>query len=134
MECGARSALRGRGESTGGERMSWYRTRVERDLARWQTSGWVSEAGASAIRADLSARKPGAGGGGRVGDPGRGAVRLRRDELRGGQLERCEQARAAPAADGVAVGLLRWRRLAAWAAARRLCARDSAGRHRGVRR
>ena len=33
--------------------MSWYRNRLERDLARWQTSGWVSEAGASAIRADL---------------------------------------------------------------------------------
>ncbi len=37
--------------------MSWYRNRVERDLARWQTSGWVSEAGASAIRADLASRK-----------------------------------------------------------------------------
>jgi uncharacterized membrane protein len=38
--------------------MSWYRTRVERDLTRWQSAGWVSEAGASAIRADLAARKP----------------------------------------------------------------------------
>jgi len=37
--------------------MSWYRHKVERDLARWQTSGWVSEAGASAIRADLVSRK-----------------------------------------------------------------------------
>ena len=37
--------------------MSWYRNRVERDLARWQTSGWVSEAGASSIRADLASRK-----------------------------------------------------------------------------
>jgi uncharacterized membrane protein len=37
--------------------MSWYRHRVERDLARWQTQGWVSEAGASAIRTDLQSRK-----------------------------------------------------------------------------
>jgi uncharacterized membrane protein len=41
--------------------MSWYRTRVERDLTRWQSAGWVSEAGASAIRADLAARKPALG-------------------------------------------------------------------------
>jgi uncharacterized membrane protein len=38
--------------------MSWYRTRVERDLTRWQSAGWVSEAGAAAIRAELAARKP----------------------------------------------------------------------------
>jgi uncharacterized membrane protein len=38
--------------------MSWYRTRVERDLARWQTAGWVTEAGASHIRGDLNSRKP----------------------------------------------------------------------------
>jgi uncharacterized membrane protein len=37
--------------------MSWYRTRVERDLTRWQSAGWVSEAGAAAIRAELAARK-----------------------------------------------------------------------------
>ena len=37
--------------------MSWYRTRVERDLARWQSAGWVNEADASAIRADLQSRK-----------------------------------------------------------------------------
>jgi len=37
--------------------MSWYRHRVERDLARWQTAGWVSEAGASAIRAELATRR-----------------------------------------------------------------------------
>jgi uncharacterized membrane protein len=37
--------------------MSWYRARVERDLTRWQASGWVSEAGAAAIRAELAARK-----------------------------------------------------------------------------
>jgi uncharacterized membrane protein len=37
--------------------MSWYRHRVERDLARWQTAGWVSEAGAGAIRADLASRR-----------------------------------------------------------------------------
>lgn len=38
--------------------MSWYRTRVERDVARWQSAGWVTEAGAAAIRADLASRKP----------------------------------------------------------------------------
>jgi uncharacterized membrane protein len=37
--------------------MSWYSTRVERDVARWQSAGWVSESGAAAIRADLAARK-----------------------------------------------------------------------------
>ncbi len=37
--------------------MSWYRHRVERDLARWQTAGWVSEAGATAIRTDLRSRR-----------------------------------------------------------------------------
>jgi len=37
--------------------MSWYRHRVERDLARWQTAGWLSEAGSAAIRADLQSRK-----------------------------------------------------------------------------
>ena len=36
--------------------MSWYRHRVERDLARWQTAGWVNEAGATAIRTDLQSR------------------------------------------------------------------------------
>lgn len=38
--------------------MSWYRTRVERDLVRWQSAGWVSEGGAASIRGDLAARKP----------------------------------------------------------------------------
>jgi uncharacterized membrane protein len=38
--------------------VSWYRTRVERDLARWQSTGWVSDSGAAAIRADLAARRP----------------------------------------------------------------------------
>lgn len=37
--------------------MSWYRHKVERDLARWQGSGWISETGAAAIKADLAARK-----------------------------------------------------------------------------
>jgi uncharacterized membrane protein len=37
--------------------VSWYRTRLERDLARWRAEGWVSEAGASSIRADLASRK-----------------------------------------------------------------------------
>ena len=37
--------------------MSWYRHRLERDLARWQSSGWVSESGAVAIRSDLDNRK-----------------------------------------------------------------------------
>ena len=36
--------------------MSWYRHRVERDLARWQTAGWVNVAGATAIRTDLQSR------------------------------------------------------------------------------
>ncbi len=38
--------------------MSWYRTRVERDLARWQSAGWVSDSGAAAIKADLTAHRP----------------------------------------------------------------------------
>jgi len=37
--------------------MSWYRHKVERDLARWQDSGWVSEAGAASIKADLATSK-----------------------------------------------------------------------------
>jgi uncharacterized membrane protein len=36
--------------------MSFYTQRVERDLARWQAEGWVSDAGAASIRADLAAR------------------------------------------------------------------------------
>jgi uncharacterized membrane protein len=36
--------------------MSWYRHRVERDLARWQSAGWVNETGATAIRSDLQSR------------------------------------------------------------------------------
>jgi uncharacterized membrane protein len=37
--------------------MSWYRSRVERDLTRWQAAGWVGDAGAAAIRAELATRK-----------------------------------------------------------------------------
>jgi uncharacterized membrane protein len=37
--------------------VSWYRQRVERDLARWQSAGFVGEGGAAAIRADLATRK-----------------------------------------------------------------------------
>jgi uncharacterized membrane protein len=37
-------------------RVSWYRSRLERDLARWRAEGWVTEAGASAIRTDLQSR------------------------------------------------------------------------------
>ena len=44
--------------------MSWYRSRVERDLARWQSAGWVSDAGAAAITADLAARRPAVGAAG----------------------------------------------------------------------
>ena len=44
--------------------MSRYRTRVERDVARWQSSGWVSEAGATAIRADLATRRSAVGAAG----------------------------------------------------------------------
>ncbi len=35
-----------------------YRTKIERDLARWQSAGWLSDSGAAAIRADLAARRP----------------------------------------------------------------------------
>jgi uncharacterized membrane protein len=38
--------------------VSWYSTRVERDLARWQSAGWVSDGSAAAIKADLAARRP----------------------------------------------------------------------------
>ena len=41
--------------------MSWYRTRVERDLARWQQAGLVTEAGASGIRNDLAQSSTGFG-------------------------------------------------------------------------
>ncbi|HWB44767.1 MAG TPA: DUF2157 domain-containing protein [Hyphomicrobiaceae bacterium] len=37
--------------------MSWYRTRVERDLQRWRAAGWLDERGLDAIRADLATRK-----------------------------------------------------------------------------
>ena len=37
--------------------MSWYRHRVERDLARWQAAGFLNETGAAAIRAELQSRK-----------------------------------------------------------------------------
>jgi uncharacterized membrane protein len=37
--------------------MSWYRHKVEGDLARWQSAGWLTDAGAALIRADLAARK-----------------------------------------------------------------------------
>ena len=36
--------------------MSWYRHRVERDLARWQSAGWVTETAAASIRTDLASR------------------------------------------------------------------------------
>jgi uncharacterized membrane protein len=37
--------------------MSWYRNKLERDLVRWQAAGWVTEPGATAIRADLRTRR-----------------------------------------------------------------------------
>jgi uncharacterized membrane protein len=37
--------------------MSWYRTKLERDLARWQAAGWLTPTGAGAIRRDLDQRK-----------------------------------------------------------------------------
>ena len=37
--------------------MSWYRHKLERDLARWQAAGWVTPGGAGAIRNDLAQRK-----------------------------------------------------------------------------
>lgn len=41
--------------------MSWYRTRLERDLKRWQQAGLVTEAGAAGIRADLAKEPAGFG-------------------------------------------------------------------------
>lgn len=41
--------------------MSWYRTKVGRDVARWQSAGWISETGAAAIRADLAAHSSAVG-------------------------------------------------------------------------
>jgi uncharacterized membrane protein len=44
--------------------MSWYSQRVERDLARWQAAGWVSDTGATAIKSDLASRKSAIGAAG----------------------------------------------------------------------
>lgn len=44
--------------------MSWYSQRVERDLARWQAAGWVSDTGATSIKSDLASRAPGFGAAG----------------------------------------------------------------------
>src|SRR5262245_28338203 len=33
--------------------MAWYRSKLERDLKRWQAAGWVTSEGAGAIRRDL---------------------------------------------------------------------------------
>jgi uncharacterized membrane protein len=38
-----------------------YRARVEKDLDRWRTAGWVSDAGAQSIRAELAKRSRGPG-------------------------------------------------------------------------
>src|SRR5918992_343332 len=38
-----------------------YRARLQRDLPRWQSNGWVSEEGARAIRHELEAGGPGIG-------------------------------------------------------------------------
>ena len=114
--------------------MSWYRHKVERDLARWQTAGWVSEAGASAIRADLRLAQIGVRRGADLCHARRRAVRLRRHELRGRPLDGHVEARPARAAAGDAVGLLRRRRLPVPAPAQRLRPRRRARRHRRVRR
>jgi uncharacterized membrane protein len=37
--------------------MSWYRTKLERDLKRWQAAGWLSPTAAGAIRGDLDQRR-----------------------------------------------------------------------------
>ena len=37
--------------------MSWYRSKLERDLKRWQAAGWVTPDGAGAIRKDLDQTK-----------------------------------------------------------------------------
>ena len=115
--------------------MSWYRKRVERDLARWQTAGWVSEAGAAAIRADLAIAQAAVRRGADPGHPRCGAVRLCCHELRRGQLERdvassrgwrCCWGRCGPAT--AARPILFARQL------ERLRARGRARRHRRVRR
>ena len=80
--------------------MSWYRNKVERDLARWQTAGWVSEAGSAAIRADLASRKSAVRRGADLCHARRRAVRLCRDELRRGTLGGDVEAGAAGAAAG----------------------------------
>jgi uncharacterized membrane protein len=36
----------------------WYGRKVERDLERWRTAGWINDTGVAAIRADLASRKP----------------------------------------------------------------------------
>jgi uncharacterized membrane protein len=38
--------------------MSWYRSKLERDLKRWQEAGWLTADGAGAIRRDLDQTKP----------------------------------------------------------------------------
>jgi uncharacterized membrane protein len=45
----------------GAHAMERYRSRLERDLPRWQAQGWVSEEGAGAIREELEAAGRGAG-------------------------------------------------------------------------
>ena len=44
--------------------MSWYTHRVERDLTRWQAAGWVTDAGAASIKADLASRRSALGAAG----------------------------------------------------------------------
>jgi uncharacterized membrane protein len=44
--------------------MSWYSHWVERDLTRWQANGWVTDAGAASIRADLASRQAAIGAAG----------------------------------------------------------------------
>src|SRR5919201_1337468 len=41
--------------------MERYRSRLERDLPRWQAQGWVSKEGAGAIRKELEAAGRGVG-------------------------------------------------------------------------
>jgi len=36
-----------------------YRSRLERDLARWRQRGWISDSGFEEIRRDLDARSGG---------------------------------------------------------------------------
>ncbi len=114
--------------------MSWYRHKVERDLARWQ-SPRVGERGRCLGHPHGSGlAQVGVRRGSDLCHARRRAVRLRRHELRGRALDGHVEARPARPAAGDAVGLLRRRRLPVPAPAQRLRPRRRARRHRRLRR